>query len=55
MWGPLTELVLPSNPYSNFLNQICDGLTPSPKSDLQPNNGWVGSVLKMRVGANPTH
>ena len=29
MWGPLTELVLPSNPYSNSLNQTCDGLTPS--------------------------
>ena len=55
MWGPLTELVLPSNPYSNSLNQTCDGLTPSPKSDLQPNNEWVASVLKMRVGANPIH
>ena len=55
MWGPLTELVLPSNPYSNSLNQTCDGLTPSPKirSATKQWMGWLRSQNEGWSQPNP--
>jgi len=39
---------------SNSFNQTLDGLTPSPKSEVQPNTRRVGSVPNNWVGSNPT-
>jgi hypothetical protein len=41
--------------HSTSFNQILNGLVPSPKSEVQPNTGRVGSVPKNWVGSNPTH
>ena len=39
----------------NSFNQTWNVFTPSPKSEVQPNNKWVGSIPKIRIGSNPTH
>jgi hypothetical protein len=48
-------VILPSNPYSQFLQPNMWWVDCVPKSEMQANNEWVGFVPKMRVGSNPTH